>query len=170
MTQTNTTRRALLKAAPLATVAFAVPAVAAAPPATNRTIWDATMRRYLDAVARSNDYDRRVWTPAYDAERAFEKRHGIAHGQPDYWDRRKELLAKSDFAMPEDVSNEYERLITAQCTEEDALMVMPAPDGGALQWKLDKLLEPENDGGTPCWSRDYVQQTVADYRRLLGDA
>ena len=166
----HTTRRNLLIAAPAVVAAVAIPAVAAAAPATNRTIWDATMRRYLDAVSRTNDYDRRFWTPAYDAEKAHEKLHGLVHGTPGYWERRNELIAKKAYAMPASINDEYERLITAQCAEEDALMAMPAPDCNALRWKLDKVLEADSDGSTPCWIREYVAQTVADYQRLLGDA
>ena len=166
----HTTRRSLLIAAPAIAALVAAPSVAAAAPATNRTIWDATMRRYLDAVSRTNDYDQRFWTPAYEAEQAHEKAHGLEHGTPDYWDRRKELLANKAHAMPASVNDEYERLITAQCAVEDALMAMPAPDRSALRWKLDKVLEADSDGSTPCWIREYVAQTVADYQRLLGDA
>ena len=165
----HTTRRNLLIAAPAVVAMVAIPAVAAATPATNRTIWDATMRRYLDAVSRTNDYDRRFWTPAYEAEQSHEKAHGLVHGTPGYWERRKELLAKNGYAMPASVNEEYERLITAQCAEEDALMAMPAPDGAALRWKLDKVLECDSDDSTPCWTRKYVAQTVGDYQRLLGD-
>ena len=128
------------------------------------------MRRLQDAIALTNDYDRRVWTPAYEAEKAFEKGRGLEHGKPGYWERRKELLTERDYIMPEHISGEYERLVTAQCAEEDALMAMPAPDRAALRWKLDKVMEPESDGSTPCWSRDYISQTVRDYQRLLGDA
>ena len=166
----HTTRRNLLIAAPAIVATVAIPALAAPTLTTNRTIWDATMRRYLDAVSRTNDYDRRFWTPAYEAEQAFEKSHGLEHGKPGYWEARKELLAKRDYTLPENITDEYERLITAQCAEEDALMAMPAPDRTALRWKLDKVLECDSDDSTPCWTRKYVAQTVADYQRLCGGA
>ena len=59
-----------------------------------------------------------------------------------------------------------ERVAEAEC----ALMDTPAPDLAALRFKLDHLLEPDSEGSTACWSRDYVAQTIADYQRLLGGA
>lgn len=50
------------------------------------------------------------------------------------------------------------------------VMKMPAPDRRALRWKLDRVLEIDADGYTTSFSRDYVEQTIADCRRLMGDA
>ena len=52
---------------------------------------------------------------------------------------------------------------------EAALMDLPAPDLAALRWKLDQALRIDGDS-TPCWSAEYVRQTIADYRRLCGEA
>ena len=52
---------------------------------------------------------------------------------------------------------------------EAALMDLPAPDLAALRWKLDQTLRIDGDS-TPCWSAEYVRQTVADFRRLCGEA
>jgi len=50
---------------------------------------------------------------------------------------------------------------------DTALMQTPAPHGPALLFKLEKLLEIEEDDTTAGWSAAYVAQTLADARRLL---
>ncbi|WP_126173466.1 hypothetical protein [Altericroceibacterium xinjiangense] len=52
---------------------------------------------------------------------------------------------------------------------EWALMYMPAPDRAALLRKIEKLLKVE-DASTASWTAEAVAQTIADARRLLGDA
>ncbi len=48
------------------------------------------------------------------------------------------------------------------------IMAMPAPDNAALIWKLDYILEPnDKNDSTPSWSKDFIEQAVADYRRIL---
>lgn len=51
----------------------------------------------------------------------------------------------------------------------DDLIEMPAPDGPALLWKLEYLLDCGTSGWSPGWNDDYVQQALADARRLLGE-
>ena len=51
----------------------------------------------------------------------------------------------------------------------ERIMDMPAPDAGALRFKLDWVLDPENSDCTICYGKEYVAQTVADYRRFLAD-
>lgn len=54
---------------------------------------------------------------------------------------------------------------------EWALMDTPAPDQPALLWKLEKLLATNEDrGSVDPWSSEAVAQTIADARRLLGEA
>jgi len=52
-----------------------------------------------------------------------------------------------------------------------ALLDMPAPELSALRWKLDHVITFEGDVGDDeymeSWSRDYVEQAIADYKRLL---
>lgn len=48
------------------------------------------------------------------------------------------------------------------------LITMPAPDRGALLWKLEYLLAASGDEIEP-WDASFVAQTVADCRRLLSD-
>lgn len=52
------------------------------------------------------------------------------------------------------------------------IMAMPAPHNTALRWKLDYLLSTDWNGerSTGAYSADYVAQTVADYRRVLGNS
>lgn len=50
-----------------------------------------------------------------------------------------------------------------------ALMDMPAPTLSALLWKLEYLLTSD-EGGCASWSDEAMAQTVADMRRLLGEA
>lgn len=60
----------------------------------------------------------------------------------------------------------YDALSQRICDAEERLMNMPAPDGEALLWKVDKLWKPETD----IWSEDYTRQTHSDLRRMLGAA
>ena len=69
--------------------------------------------------------------------------------------------------LPEKIAEEWERLGDEQSSAADALMATPAPDGFALLWKLQRLLELESDGNTPMWSGDYVAQTRLDMGRIL---
>lgn len=49
------------------------------------------------------------------------------------------------------------------------LLDMPAPDHASLRWKLDQVLvfEDDDEDYTAAWSKAYVLQTMADYKRLL---
>lgn len=64
----------------------------------------------------------------------------------------------------------HEAACEAMCAAEDRLMTqIPAPDGAALRWKLEKLLSTEEeDGHTAAWVARYVEQTRRDIARLLG--
>lgn len=58
----------------------------------------------------------------------------------------------------------------AFCEAQSALIQTPAPDGGALLWKLDALFgpaarDPGDYGGTFC--PDWINAVMADARRLL---
>jgi hypothetical protein len=46
-------------------------------------------------------------------------------------------------------------------------MDMPAPDGRALLWKIEKLLALDHDGNTESSTTKGTEQTIADARRLL---
>lgn len=65
-------------------------------------------------------------------------------------------------------SDRHEALCEAMCAAEDRLMMhIPAPDAAALLWKLEKLLQLDGDNSTSPWVGFYIEQTVADMRRLL---
>jgi hypothetical protein len=49
------------------------------------------------------------------------------------------------------------------------LLYMPAPDRPALLWKLAYLFEGSNGSLDP-YGLDHLAQTIADCRRLLGEA
>lgn len=66
-----------------------------------------------------------------------------------------------------------ERLSNARA----ALLIAPAPDYAAVQWKLDQLFGPEatgavrdTDRGIPCWSVELTDAVIADMARLGGAA
>ena len=138
------TRRTFLSASAALGAVAAIPATALAMPSAAQ--WDATMRRYLDAKAATDRYLEQVWRPAYN--RRSPGTHSLA-------DR---------------IENEAERLSDAEHAAHDMLIGMPAPNRAAVRWKLDYLLGTDHDGYNSAWSESYIRQTIADYRRLLGDA
>lgn len=106
--------------------------------------WDGTMARYLAAKADEEAYDAKVWHPAYKANEA-----------------------DPSTAIPDDVNTEMERLQGIRYDLRNDLMKLPAPGAEALHWKLAIVLE--DDGGSiQCWSMSFLEQTIADYRRILG--
>lgn len=72
----------------------------------------------------------------------------------------------------EAASEFFEALASKRYDLQTKLMATPAPDLPALRWKLDVALQSEDlDGEEPslaCWNMRYLEQTIADYRRLLG--
>lgn len=57
----------------------------------------------------------------------------------------------------------YDALTTAICDTETVLLNMPAPDGEALFWKVERLYSP----GEGIWAAGVEDQTYADLRRFL---
>lgn len=57
----------------------------------------------------------------------------------------------------------YDALTTAICDTETVLLNLPAPDGEALLWKINRLYKP----GDGIWSKGVEDQTHADLHRLL---
>ena len=47
------------------------------------------------------------------------------------------------------------------------IMAMPAPHAQAARWKLDWILNCENDGSTGSYDGGYIAQMKSDYRRFL---
>lgn len=69
------------------------------------------------------------------------------------------------------IGEESDRLCDAYCAIESSLIDMPAPDGSALLWKLERLFGPEAWDGedfSPAWCADWMNAVMKDARRLLG--
>lgn len=75
--------------------------------------------------------------------------------------RYNEIEATPSGGMPED---EYDRLVSLGGDLGVALMSMPAPNSAALIWKLDNVVANGN-----WYAADDLRQTIADYRRMLGN-
>ena len=69
----------------------------------------------------------------------------------------------------EEDAKKGDELAGIQYEAEKELIALPAPDRPALLWKLEYLLRGDGDS-VDCWSVDFVAQTLADCRRLLGEA
>lgn len=163
----TSTRRGFMAAIPAVAAVTAVPAMAFT--VTPRGAWDLAWQRYREAEAAMNTYAAEVFDPAFYSEVAFDKAHGAVSGRPGYWEQREAIVTKygTSHRVPDALHDEMERLTEIYSDAETALMETPAPDAPAVRWKLDRLLEVDSLGSTPCWSREYVQQAVADYQRLL---
>ena len=82
------------------------------------------------------------------------------------------LAAHADSFRALDISH-YERphgegLADHKSEIDHHLLNSPAPDRAALLWKLEHLLEVEDDGSISPWTGKMVVQTLADARRILG--
>ena len=167
---TDTTRRALLKAAPSVAIIASMPATAAlAAPITDRGEWNFAMASYEAAKAHSDNYDAAHFFPAWEREQAVEEAHGLVWGQPGFFEQRKALQEQHGYQVPDGVHDEQERLVEVMCDAEHAVWQTPAPDLQALRWKLERVIdaEPEKGHGTSSWAPEYVAQTMADIARLL---
>ena len=111
-----------------------------------QSAWSTMMGRYLAVKAREDAFDAEHWRPHYD-----------------------QTQTDSSHKIPDDVDQAIEALVDHRDDLCSALMAMPAPNGPALLWKLERVIQPDSED-KPCWSDWYISQTVADYRRLLGDA
>lgn len=61
------------------------------------------------------------------------------------------------------INDRYDALTEAMSQAETALLSVPAPDGEALMWKVERLYTP----GEGIWGEGYEDQTHADLRRFL---
>lgn len=127
----------------MATTAFSAPVRETQEPAIciDEARWGAAMMRWHQACYRA----KLEWT-AYEA---------LPEGHPD----------------AQVLSELTEQSGTEESAAEDALLFMPAPDLAALRWKLDRIITfHEGDQGEKfmdSYDFRWVQQTMADYRRLL---
>lgn len=79
-------------------------------------------------------------------------------------DVRDAKIAAIDRRLGRTAANDRsDALSDAICVAEEVLLKMPAPDGEALLWKVNRLY-PECGG---MWAEGYEAQTHADLRRLL---
>lgn len=72
----------------------------------------------------------------------------------------------------EAASDEVERLCNVMCDRERALLLMPAPDRGALLWKLERLFGSEvrsEDEFCDSWCPEWINAVMHDAGRLLSD-
>lgn len=177
----DTNRRGFIAASAATATAVAIPAsAAAAAPAADRSAWDAAMARYRAAEREHDAYAANIFDPAWEAEQAFEKAHGLRHKQADglwnrsYFERRKAFQEKhgTDYCVPDHLHERMEALSDGLCDARGDLLDVPAPDLAALRFKLDDILAVERrhqaDGGsTASYGYGYVKQTLADIARLL---
>lgn len=52
----------------------------------------------------------------------------------------------------------------------EKIMAMPAPNADAVRWKLDYVLDTKDGSFSDSYAPSYLEQTIADYRRFLGEA
>jgi len=132
-------------------------------PAGNQTAWDSLMDLFLAAEKVAEGYENNEFKPLWqDLIKIWPSYPGGCQHE------RAAIERWSDESGYNKVSDRLTALVDQRCVREDALMNYPAPGLEALQWKLDKIFETENDSDfIPAWSRGYVKQTIADYRRLL---
>ena len=62
-------------------------------------------------------------------------------------------------------NSHYDALSEAICDAEQVLLQLPAPDGEALLWKVNRLYAP----GEGIWEPGHEDQTHADLRRFLSN-
>ena len=79
-------------------------------------------------------------------------------------DARDAQITAIDQRLGRSTANSHcDTLSEAISAAEEVLLKMPAPDGEALLWKVDRLY-PEGEG---IWEPGFASQTHADLRRLL---
>ena len=105
---------------------------------------DARNVRYVEACAYDSVRQRQQLADAADA-------------------RDEQIAAINQLHRWDAVNEHYDGLSSAICDAEQALLNMPAPDGEALLWKVDRLYTP----GEGIWSAEYEAQTHSDLRRFL---
>lgn len=93
----------------------------------------------------------------YDEYRAY---HALIKAD----EARKAKLTQLDQRLGwSEINDRYDTMSDGIVEAERALLDMPAPDGEALLWKVNKLYKP----GEGCWSDGVEDQTHSDLRRFL---
>ena len=130
-----------------------------------------------EPLSTANSYD------VADARRSTKGKYWIDPAIPEavaHDEAMRKLVAAADARAAErrrierelgwDAINERsDGLSEACCDAEGAVLAIPAPDGTALMWKLDRLFGPGacTNGSTASWSEEYIAPVLADARRLL---
>lgn len=85
----------------------------------------------------------------------------------DLWARYKSMPSSARERM---IGEEVERASEAEQAAWTALMTAPAPQIAALRWKLEQLLEIEDDGMSASWCERLVRPALDDIARLMRPA
>lgn len=164
-------RRAILQMLAAGSAGIALPAMAVPVVPIPKTLdrpdggkWWRLHARMERIERHADDYDRAIFHPLWEA---FQKANG---GCPFQDTPERKALAEG-MGLSE-VGDRYERMIEVFCRLSDRLLELPAPDAKAALWKLERLVGTDDPGtdSTPAWSKDYVEQTVADLRHFVGGA
>lgn len=118
----------------------------------------------LGAAPPTSNADREAraaWAAAYTRYR---------HAQAALESFRVEIGAPALATLSDALDREWERLGEEVGEAYAALMDTPAPDRNSFRWKLEQLLEVEDNGYTPMWRHEIVAQTKADIARMLAGA
>lgn len=125
-----------------------------------REKWREAWNAYSAARHLAEEYDRNVFTPAYEACQA-------ATGgklQPVEWRHKIEREAVPDWDAIAERMDELNAAAYAHLHWN--LVLTPAPDREALEWKISELFGGEGDHSA-CWRMDGINAFLADVRRLL---
>lgn len=131
--------------------------------------WYGLRADYEEAKRREDAFAETYWNPLYEEERR--RFPGSDHHNSA---RRAARMKWGEESGYEAATQFIEALQEHRCQLRDRLMTMPAPDKAALLWKLEHVFTPDDgegpDASLPCWTLRYVQPTIDDFRRFLGDA
>lgn len=83
------------------------------------------------------------------------------------WDYTMSQWQLADLVLPTVDGDIGDLVSEAYCSLENRLLKTPAPDFGALRWKLHKLLALAPDGTSDAWAAELVEPVLADIDRLL---
>lgn len=124
----------------------------------------------LDAAEAVYEEYKAAADPLYGLQAAFEARHGLVApgggriGTPDYFEKRKALFEENpQYRVPEEVSDNLEKMVDIICDMQSELMKTPAPDLVALRWKLDHTMGY-------AWEDFYIDQMKVDIETLMVSA
>lgn len=127
-----------------------------------QTNWRHAWEAYASAKAEADEYERAVFNPAWAKIEA--KLAGKLYSVED---RKKiETAVVPDWDA---INVKMEELNAAAYSDlEWTVLLTPAPDRDALEWKMNLLFgAEEEDGCSSSWRMDGVNAFLADVRRML---